>query len=133
MSRLKTAYVGALASLLCLIHCMATPFLFLVKTYSNTCCVDAPGWWQAIDYVFLAVSGLSIYYATKERTSNWVRVALWSAWIVLSLGIMNKTIDVVPLPRQFIYCFSLVIVVLHLYNQRYYQGKKRACCATSNK
>jgi len=31
---------GALVSSLCLIHCAATPFLFIAKVCSATCCSD---------------------------------------------------------------------------------------------
>ena len=116
---INTDYLGAAASLLCLLHCMATPFLFLVKTCSHTCCVDAPIWWQLIDYLFLVISFFAIYYATRDSTKNWIRIALWSAWTTLFLTVMNETFNLVPLPEKFFYVPSLIIVGLHLYNRRY--------------
>ena len=51
--------LGIIASTLCMIHCIGTPFLFIAKACSTTCCADAPLWWKAIDYAFLIVSGVA--------------------------------------------------------------------------
>lgn len=115
---IRADHIGAVASLLCIIHCMATPLLFLVKTCAHTCCVDAPVWWQLIDYVFLVISGLAIYYATKNSTKRWVQIALWSAWVVLLLTFVNEQWKIVALPERFSYLPALIIVVLHFYNRR---------------
>ena len=50
---LSPDFIGALASSLCLVHCLLTPVLFIVKacTSSASCCAGAPVWWQVIDYV----------------------------------------------------------------------------------
>ena len=130
MRNIKTDYVGALASLLCLLHCMATPFLFVVKTCSNTCCVDAPIWWKAIDYLFVVISFFSVYYATKGGTKNWLRVALWSTWMVLLLTILNEAFNIASIPEKFIYIPSLIIVVLHLYNYNYRKCTGTDCCVS---
>jgi len=129
-TRIKTDYIGASASLLCLLHCMATPFIFAVRTCSNTCCVDAPIWWQLIDYLFLVISFFAIYYATRESTKSWIRIALWSAWVTLLLTVMNETFKLAPLPERFFYIPSLVIVGLHLYNRRYCKCVGVDRCAT---
>ncbi len=126
---LKADYVGAIASLLCLVHCAATPFLFLVKTCARSCCVDVPTWWQLIDYGFLGISGLAIYYATKRSTKYWMQIALWSAWGALLFTIVNEGWGVVSLPEGVSYLPALVIVGLHLYNQRYCKYTGTGCCA----
>ena len=38
---LKQDYIGAVASALCLLHCIATPFLFVAKACSAACCIDS--------------------------------------------------------------------------------------------
>ena len=52
----KADIIGASASLLCIIHCLATPFVFFIKTSSSLCCSETPTWWQSIDYIFLTVA-----------------------------------------------------------------------------
>ena len=122
--------VGMMASTLCLIHCIATPFLFLAKTCSVTaaCCADAPIWWQIIDYLFIVVSFMAIYFATKNTSKSWIKTALWSAWGILLFAILNETIQTNLLPAAFVYVPALSIVALHLYNQKYCQCAADSCC-----
>jgi|GEM_PF-3179353 len=49
---LNADFIGAMSSGLCLMHCLATPFLFIAKACTATCCADTPSWWQLIDYLF---------------------------------------------------------------------------------
>ena len=44
--------IGALASTLCLVHCLATPFIFVVQSCAASCCASAPAWWICFDYFF---------------------------------------------------------------------------------
>ena len=120
--------LGIVASTLCLIHCIATPFLFLAKACSTTCCADAPIWWQVVDYMFIVVSFAAIYFATKNSSKKWVKVALWSTWVVLLFTIVSETIGASLLPTQFVYIPALSIVILHLYNQKYCKCTEDGCC-----
>ena len=45
--------IGALASSLCLVHCVATPFIFVVQSCAASCCASAPAWWS-LESVWLA-------------------------------------------------------------------------------
>ena len=60
--------LGIIASTLCMIHCIGTPFLFIAKACSTTCCADAPLWWKAIDYAFLIISFL--LFILLQKSSN---------------------------------------------------------------
>ena len=53
--------VGIIASTLCMIHCIGTPFIFIAKACSATCCSEAPLWWVIIDYIFLFISFSQLY------------------------------------------------------------------------
>ena len=48
--------IGIISSSLCMIHCMGTPFIFIAKACTTTCCSNAPTWWLMIDYLFLIIS-----------------------------------------------------------------------------
>ena len=49
--------LGALASFICLVHCLATPFLFLAHSHAHSHAEAhheaGPLWWGLIDYLFL--------------------------------------------------------------------------------
>lgn len=125
---IKGDYLGAVAGFLCLVHCVATPFLFIVKSCASTCCTDTPVWWQLIDYLFLIVSFFAIYQSTKTTQKSWVKVGLWVSWTILGLIILNEQFQVIYLAKEIIYIPSILIVVLHLYNLKYCQCAKNECC-----
>jgi hypothetical protein len=120
--------LGIMASSLCLIHCIATPFLFIAKACSATCCSDAPNWWKWIDYFFIIISFIAIYYATKNTTKKWMKIALWTSWVVLLCTMVNEVFIILSLPESFIYYPALSIVALHFYNRRYCSCKEDKCC-----
>ena len=73
----KSDILGTFASSLCLIHCIATPFLFLAQASAATFHSGPPVWWKSLDYVFLAISFLAIFLSTKNTTvKNVVRNVL---------------------------------------------------------
>ena len=123
----KSDTLGALSSSLCLIHCIVTPFIFIVQSCSVTCCSSTPNWWQFIDYFFLVISFFSIYHATKTTTSKWIKPSLWISWVFLFIIIVNEKLVWFPLNKNFIYVPALTLIVLHLYNQKYYQCNTAKC------
>ncbi len=114
----KSDYIGAIASFLCLIHCIATPLFFVVTACSVTCCVESPLWWKFIDYFFLFISFNAVYYGTKNKAPYWLKYSLWSSWIILTLTIINESIGYFPIHEKANYLPALLLIGLHIYNQR---------------
>lgn len=127
----KADAIGIIASSLCLIHCVATPFLFIAKACAVSCCASSatPYWWKWIDYLFIVIAFVAIYYATKNSTKKWVKVALWVSWGILLFTIFNESLAIITLPESFIYWPAISIVLLHFYNRKYCSCKDDKCCA----
>ena len=121
--------VGIIASSLCMIHCIGTPFLFIAKACSTSCCSEAPVWWQLIDYLFLIISFVAIYFVTNNTTLNWIKIAFWITWFVLFISILNHTFPVVETPKYFTYIPASAIIILHFYNLRFCKCKEDSCCS----
>lgn len=117
-TEIQPDYIGAIAGCICSIHCAATPFLFVAKACSVTCCAETPIWWQLVDYLFLVISFAAIYYATKNSTKRWIRIALWSSWSLLLIAILSETFQTGLLPESSVYFPALAIVGLHFYNYK---------------
>lgn len=115
--------IGAATSGLCALHCIATPFIFLAKAGS----VHVPEWYHMIDYVFIVISFAAIYFAAKNSTKNWMRIALWATWAVLLSAILNETFEIRPLPEASVYIPAIIIAALHLYNQKYCRCTDECC------
>ncbi len=120
--------LGALSSGLCLIHCIATPFVFIAKTCTDICCSTAPIWWTTIDYLFIIISFLAVYWSTKHSDASWMVYALWANWVVLCCIIVNEKLQMITLPEFSIYIPALALISLHMYNRKYCTCKN-ACCS----
>ena len=127
----KSDAIGACSSALCMIHCIATPFLFLATatTCSQSCCAAAPVWYQWLDYIFIFISFFAVFQSTKSSSVNWVKYALWFSWFALLIAILNANMFqwiYVSQNVKFIPSFSLI--GLHLYNLRYCHCSEDKCC-----
>ncbi len=125
----KPDSIGAFASALCLIHCIATPFLFIAQTCTLTRCQETPLWWQYIDYFFLVISFFAIYKTTQNTSKNFIKPLLWISWFILAIIIVNEKNEWLHLNHHLIYVPALTLIVLHLYNRKYCQCNKNKCCA----
>jgi hypothetical protein len=121
--------LGVLASGLCMIHCIVTPFLFIAKTCSASCCDDSPTWWSWLDYVFLLISFFAVWQTSKNASNKWVKYALWFSWVLLLLSILNEKVKLITLPEIIIYLPAIALIALHFYNLKYCQCCKEGLCA----
>ncbi|SHG68797.1 MerC domain-containing protein [Flagellimonas flava] len=125
----KSDVVGAIASILCFLHCLAAPFLFVVQAGLVAGEGSHPWWWGTLDMGFLAISLLAVYWSAKKTTKGWVKVGFWGLWGVLALIILNEKMGIVHLMEQVIYLPTLGLVFLHFYNRQYCHCKDENCCA----
>ena len=121
--------IGIIASTLCTIHCIVTPFIFIAKACTATCCSDAPSWWLMIDYLFLIISFIAIFFISKNLSIKWLKNAFWISWIVLLFTIVNHSINITYLAKNFIYIPSILIVILHFYNLQFCKCQNETCCS----
>ncbi|WP_299252837.1 MerC domain-containing protein [uncultured Aquimarina sp.] len=117
----KPDSIGAIASTLCLIHCIATPLIFIVQSSSMTCCNGVPAWWGSIDYLFLIISFFAIYHSTQTTSKNWIKTSLWLSFLSLTTIIVNEKNAWFYLDEKLIYVPTIALIVLHLYNKKYGQ------------
>ena len=113
----KEDLIGASASFLCLIHCLATPFVFLVKSSAAVCCSETPTWWQSIDYIFLVVAFFAVVHVTNNhRSKEWMKFSLVVSWLGLLLVTLNSTYFLFHITNEMAYIPAISLVCLHLYN-----------------
>jgi len=123
--------IGALASSLCLLHCIATPLLFAVQASMLAHEVEHPEWWGTLDVIFLIISLLAVWQSSKTTAKTWVRYALWMSWLFLSIVILNEKLSILSLPELAIYFPTIALIGLHLYNRKYCHCKDDGCCVHS--
>lgn len=121
--------IGAIASGLCVIHCMATPLLFVVQSCSiSGCAGSGPAWWSFIDYLFIGITFFAVYHSVKHTSKDWMKYALYGSWGLLTLLIINEKTGIVPLAEAWKYASAFVLVGFHLYNHKYCKCADADCC-----
>ena len=123
--------IGALASTLCLIHCLATPFIFVVQSCAASCCASAPAWWVFVDYLFLTISFFSIRRSTQTSQSETIKYALWTCWVLLLSLILNESIEIFLISKNILYFIAILLTSLHIYNLRHCQCNDNKCCTNN--
>ncbi len=118
--------IGAMASSLCLIHCVATPLIFIIQPLATE--EAAPAWWKSLDYIFLLVSFFAVYWSVRNSSKNWMKYALWIFWTALALAIFNEKMELFSLTEFSIYIPAIGLVFLHFYNRKYCQCTDEECC-----
>lgn len=124
----KSDTLGALASTLCVVHCLATPLIFIAHTCSIGGCEATPTWWRNLDYIFLFISFLAVKRSTKETSKKFMKPALWFSWAILFLLVVNEKILLVIVPETVTYVAALLLAILHLYNLKFCQCETHECC-----
>ncbi|WP_136466947.1 MerC domain-containing protein [Flagellimonas onchidii] len=124
----KSDIIGATASSLCLAHCLATPFLFVVQAGVVSVGESKPHWWGMLDLVFLVISFFAIVWSNKNTTKQWVGRALWISWILLAFVVLNEKFSLIPLMEEVVYVPTLGLIFFHLYNRKYCNCAQETCC-----
>ncbi|MDO6674040.1 MerC domain-containing protein [Tenacibaculum sp. 1B UA] len=128
----KSDTLGALSSGLCLVHCIFTPFLFVIQSHAACCSHETvPFWWKSIDVLFLVISFFAIQNSVQTTSKKWMKYALWITFVLLFIIILNEYIQSIKLPEKSIYVPSLGLVFLHTYNRKYCQCANNTCCANN--
>lgn len=119
---------GMCSSLLCTIHCLATPFIFVASPTAEHCSQIGPLWWRTIDFLFLGISYLAISQTVRHTTSNWIPRAMYGAWALLLAVIVIDRLHLLHLPEVLVYIPAWSLVGLHFYNLRYCRCREDVCC-----
>ena len=122
--------IGVLSSGLCMLHCFATPFLFLSQSSLIFISVDFTLTWFILNYVFLFISFIAIYHSVKNSANRFIRIFLYLFWVVLSGLIINESFETFSIPEAATYFSASSLICLHIYNLRYCRCDDEDCCAS---
>jgi len=124
----KSDILGTCTSLLCLAHCIVTPFLFIAQTGSAAFSDVTPSWWKFLDYFFLIISFAAIYRTTQTTSLKWMKITLWLSWSLLFFVILNEKLELFQFAEIAIYFPAIALMVLHLYNRKHCKCSTDKCC-----
>ncbi|CCG98328.1 hypothetical protein FAES_0314 [Fibrella aestuarina BUZ 2] len=115
----KADYIGITGSILCIIHCLAAPALVVTSNLLQRDGVLQAGF-LGLDYAFIAVNIVAVYFATRQHTTPAIRFALW-AFLAL-FGVCLLLEDVSPVFEYVAYAASAGLVTSHLLNLRHHRA-----------
>jgi len=124
----KSDTFGAISSLLCLVHCITTPFVIIVlQTYASEGIIISPIWWQNLDSILLIISLIAVAQSSRFTSKKSVKIALWSCWTILSFFILNEKFNLLSLPELGTYVSSLSLAGFHIYNLKFCRCNNCEC------
>jgi hypothetical protein len=125
---INSDHIGVTASSLCMLHCFFTPLLFLSQATSASLTQEIPFLWDSLNYVFLFISFIAMYYTVKNSTKLSVKVLLVSTWLILSCLIINEFFEIISIPELYTYAAATSLAGLHVYNLKYCRCDDDNCC-----
>ncbi|AZQ63297.1 MerC domain-containing protein [Flammeovirga pectinis] len=126
---LKSDFLGALTSFLCLLHCIATPFLFIVDSCNTSgCCEASPVWWKQFDLLFVFISFIAVYRSIKLSKKQLIQSLFAISWLGLFFIVLNEQLQFISLHENLIFVPSISLIVLHIYNKRDCRCSGKTCC-----
>jgi len=83
---------GIASAILCTIHCLIIPALFLAKFWwaDSSGATLLPSWWGRLDYVFLVISFWAVYHSATHTAVKTIKVSLWIFWCMLAVAIIYE-------------------------------------------
>ena len=119
-------YLGAVAGVLCIIHCIVTPLLFVINAEFAT--NQTLQVLQAIGYIFLIISFFAVYRSALNTTNNVVKILFFLFWSFLLFLILNESFGAFRISETFTFISAFSLSALHIYNLKYCQCKDENCC-----
>lgn len=107
----KSDIVGIIASSICVVHCILTPFIvvlfpFIIKEN-----------YEALNYLFLVIGFISMILSVKSTKLNLVKYLLIYFWIQLCLSVILEEKSVIFSLLMYFSAFGLI--VSHILNIKY--------------
>ncbi|MRS59986.1 MerC domain-containing protein [Larkinella terrae] len=113
----KADYIGISGSVLCIIHCMITPILLVSSSFLTNDTVRFG--YLSLDYVFIGVNIVAVYFATRHFTTPAIKAGLWFFLSVFAVAILLE--EVSETFEYLGYAASLGLVLTHLINIRFHR------------
>ena len=118
----KADLVGITGSVLCLIHCLVTPVLLMTTAVMQD--EQLRIGFLSLDYVFISVNIVAVYFATKANISPSIKLALWGFLALFTVAILLE--DVNETFQLLSYAASAGLVLTHVVNIRQHRLQHHA-------
>lgn len=104
--------MGIISSVGCIIHCLLMPVLL-----SSAASFTAHEEYRWLDFLFLAIAAIAVWFSARKTNSLLVRIILILAWAVFAGSIIWE--ESIPFASVLMYLGSVLLIVGHVLNLRY--------------
>jgi len=118
----KADYIGIAGSVLCIVHCLLVPALALGSSFSHN--HHSSAGLLSLDYFFILINAIAVYYATRDHKSLPLRILLWGALSLFSVSLIFENQN--GIFTLLGYAGSGLLIVGHLLNIYICQFANRA-------
>lgn len=115
----KADYIGITGSILCIIHCLASPALVVTSNLLRQEGALQAGF-LSLDYAFIVVNIAAVFFATRHHASSAIKTALWGFLSLFGIALLLE--DVSPVFEYLSYVASAGLVTSHLLNLRHHRA-----------
>ena len=120
--------LGILSSILCLLHCFITPFIYISFAGLFTQNEFLSFSWKGINLIFIIFSLVAVNRSTKITTSQIIKPIFWLSWVFLFFVLLNEEVKFIELPEFASYISALSLAGVHTYNLNFCGCKDENCC-----
>jgi len=106
----KTDLVGIITSLLCLVHCMAFPFLISLEPIYLK---NLPHDFQFLEYLFLLFAFVAMWYSSRKSISQ-IKISFYILFTLFIIGDVLEKVE--PILHNLAYVGSFGLVITHYFN-----------------
>jgi hypothetical protein len=124
----KSDSIGAIASTMCVVHCLMTPLFFAVQKITVVQHNNVPLLWINLDFLFITISVIAVYHSAKKSSSYLMKYLLWVSWVTLFVLILNEKTEWISLKEIITYFAAIVLAFLHIYNLKFCKCETENCC-----
>jgi hypothetical protein len=114
LKKLNSDYLGLISSTLCLIHCIALPFI--VVFFGEA--LHSIEHLEFLDWIFAVISLYAAYDSIKKTSSNYLKLSFIIGWVFFLIGIVFHE-DVIF--SYSLHIGSLVLIASHLINYKLFR------------
>jgi len=112
LSHNRADVMGITGSVLCIIHCVATPVLVVTATWLQEGALRTA--FEGMDYVFIGVNAIAVYLAARHSHQPFIRWLLWGFLSLFTVGLLLEDTD--ERFAYLAYAASVGLVLSHLAN-----------------
>ncbi|WP_420149546.1 MerC domain-containing protein [Spirosoma sp.] len=110
----KADYIGITGSVLCIIHCLITPILLMTTALMQDEKLRVG--YLSLDYVFIGVNIIAVYFATRHYAPPVIKKSLWGFLGLFTIALLLEEVN--PAFEYLAYVASFGLVTSHLFNIR---------------